>query len=170
VARLGLQLLGQAAHVALGAQDVVAGLVVARLGHRGHGQDGDVLHGRELARALVHLLLEKAVLVAQEIGHALELQLGLHARQHHRRADRLGDVVHPADLEAGRLRFDIGLGRQEQHRDVGGARVLLEAAADLVAVHLGHHHVEQDDVGRRIGLGDLQRALALAGHRPCRTP
>ena len=37
--------------------------------------------------------------------------------------------------------------RQEHHRDQSRLGILLELAADLVAIHIGHHNVEQDEVG-----------------------
>src|SRR5262245_55402924 len=52
VGRVRLQVLRQRAYVVLRAPDVVAGLVVARLGERGHRHDGYVLHDLDLARAL----------------------------------------------------------------------------------------------------------------------
>ena len=66
------QVLGQQLDVVLGAPDVVAGLVVARLGQRGHGVDGDILDRRHLARAPLDFLFQIVVLVAQEIGRVLD--------------------------------------------------------------------------------------------------
>jgi hypothetical protein len=43
-----------------------------------------------------------------------------------------------------------------------GPRVGLEPLAGLEAIHLGHHHVEQDDVDRR--LADVD-GLAAGGRR-----
>jgi hypothetical protein len=37
----------------------------------------------------------------------------------------------------------------------------LQLAEDFVAVHVGHHDVEQDQVGFVIRLGNFQRALAI---------
>ena len=47
------------------------------------------------------------------------------------------------------------------HRDVMRRRIGLEPAADLEAVHVRHHHVEQDDVAFG-ALADRQRLGAVA--------
>ena len=98
-ARMAAQLLGQRLDVVLGAADVVAGIGVAGFGQRGHGLDGHILDRHHLARAAGHFLFEESRLVAQEVGGGLEAQVGLDARQHDRRADRLGDVVHRAHFK-----------------------------------------------------------------------
>ena len=49
--------------------------------------------------------------------------------------------------------------RDHDHRNVMGGRIVLEPAADLEAVHVGHHHVEQHDVAFR-ALADRQRLAA----------
>ena len=74
-ARVVLQLLGQRLDVELGAADVVAGVVVARFGERGHGQDGDVLDRRDLARAPRDLGFQEGVLVPEEVGRRLDLEV-----------------------------------------------------------------------------------------------
>ena len=56
--------------------------------------------------------------------------------------------------------FGFGQAGHEDDRDVRGLLVGLQPARDLEAVDAGHHRVEQDDVGHRLG-GALQRALAV---------
>ena len=85
------------------------------------------------------------------------------AGQDEGRTDRLGDVVDRAGVEAALLVEFFVADRQEDHRDAGGGRVVHEPAADLVAVHVGHRDVEQDQVGHRRAGGQLQRALAPGG-------
>ena len=162
-ARVVFSCSAQRLDVVLGAADVVAGVVVARFRQRGHGQDGDVLDRVHLARAPGDLDFQEVVLVAQEVGRRLERELGRHPRQDDGRADRLGDVVHRAQFQALLLVLDLGHGGQEDDRDVTRLRVGLELLADLVAVHAGHHDVEQDQVGRGVGPDDLQRLLAVVG-------
>jgi hypothetical protein len=48
------------------------------------------------------------------------------------------------------------------HRNVLGALFGLEPPADLEAVHAGHHHIEQHDIGALVGT-DLKRLTAA----PC---
>ena len=163
-ARVVAQVLGQGLHVQLGATDVVAGLVVARLGQRGHGHDGHVLDGLHLQRAQRHLALQVGALVAQEVGRGLERQVRGHARQQDGRADGLGDVVHRPQLQAQALVLHVGARGEEDHGNVARVQVRLEPAADLIAVHARHHDVEQDEVGRLLALRDLQRLLPLVGH------
>jgi len=158
------QLQRQRLHIVLGAQDVVARFGIAGLGQRGQGQDGDILDRRHLARAALHLQFQKLVLVAQEISRRLEGQLRLDPRQQDRGTDGLGDVVDCADLEPDAFVFLVGPGGHENHRNVGRPPVRLEALAHLVAIHLGHHDVEQDQVGRLRTGRDAQRLLAADSH------
>jgi hypothetical protein len=51
---------------------------------------------------------------------------------------------------------------QEDHRDRTGGRVFLQAPAHLEAVHLGHVHIEQDQV-RVLAAGGFQPFFAVAG-------
>ncbi len=162
-ARMVPQRLRQPAHVVLGAPQVVAGLVVARLRQGCHGHDGDVLDHGDLPQPPLHLLLQVGRLVAEEIPGVLEGEMGGDARVHDQRAERLHDVVHRAHLEPARLVVLAGTGRQEDHRHVHGGRVRLELPARFVAVHVRHHHVKQDQAWRR-GRGDAHRRTARGRH------
>src|SRR5882672_30209 len=63
------------------------------------------------------------------------------------RAERLRDVVVRADVEA-QLLVDVpSLRGKEDHRNVLGRRARLDALAHLVAVELGHHDIQHDEVG-----------------------
>ena len=61
--------------------------------------------------------------------------------------ERLGDVVAGSQFEP----LDDVLGvvqrREENHRDVLQCGVCLQVPDHLVAVHVGHHDVQQDQVG-----------------------
>ncbi|MNF52819.1 hypothetical protein D3C84_341790 [compost metagenome] len=67
-----------------------------------------------------------------------------HPGAHRARADRLVDVIHPARLEALTLAVCVVARRDKEHRDPGIRRIGLEPAAHLIAVHVGHAHVKQD--------------------------
>ncbi len=163
-ARVRAQRLGQRTHITLRALDVIAGLVVARLGQRRHHQDRRILHIAYLLRAPRDLLLQEGALVAQEIRCSLELQMRMHASPQDGRVDRLGQVVHRAEAQAHFLVGVVGQGGQKDDGNVARQRVGLELAADGVAIHLGHHDVEQDQVRRRAGPRDLQRPRAAGRH------
>ncbi|MNV37671.1 hypothetical protein D3C71_1292000 [compost metagenome] len=154
-----LQLAGQRFHIVLRAADVVAGLVVPRFGQRCHGADGGVLQLRQGARAVGHLLLQKVVVVGEQIPRSLELQVVAHARHGDGGVDGLGDVVHCAQLQPHRFVVGGAHGGEENHRNVFGLGVELQAPQHLVAIHVRHHDVEQDQVGL-FGRHDLQRAFA----------
>ena len=75
---------------------------------------------------------------------------------------RLGEVLVGPRLEPGDdvLRFRHR-GHQDDRRERGLLR-LFQLAADRDAVELGHHDVEQDQVGLRF-MGDREGLLAVAG-------
>lgn len=57
--------------------------------------------------------------------------------------------------------FGVGDGAEHHDGDLVGGGLGLEAAEDFKAVHLGHHDVEDDQVGR--GGGDLLEGVFTAG-------
>ena len=59
-------------------------------------------------------------------------------------ANRLGDIVDRAAFEAFLLVHLVGLGRQEDHRDMFEPRTVFYGLADLPAAEPWHHDVEQD--------------------------
>src|SRR5712692_4928868 len=75
------------------------------------------------------------------------------------RGERLVDVHHGSGLEAFGQRLAAALRGEEDDRDVLQAGVLLDLAADREAVHVGHHHVEKDEVEGASG-EQLQRFRA----------
>jgi hypothetical protein len=79
------------------------------------------------------------------------------------RFDGLGDVVGGAGLEALLAVALHRLGGQGDDREVGEARVLADLAGGLVAVHLGHHDVHQDDVDVRVLAEGLDALAAVLG-------
>ena len=83
------------------------------------------------------------------------------AGQHFVGLNRLGDVVHRAELQPGHLVGDVAERREEDHDGLLRLGVGLERAAHFEAVDVGHHDVEQHQVGLRAA-DDLQRRAAVA--------
>jgi hypothetical protein len=79
-----------------------------------------------------------------------------------RLVDGLGQILVGARLEPGHDVLRVGFGGHQDDRDEGEVAVALEVLADLDAVHLGHHDVEQDQV-RLPFAGERQAFLAVAG-------
>ena len=157
------QLFGQGLDVKLGSADMVAGIGIAGLRQGRHSQDGHVLNGRHFAGALLHLLLQEIGLIPQKVGAGFQFQVGFHPGQHHRRADGFGDVIHRAQLQTFFLVLGFGHGGQKDDRNVAGGAVALQTFAHLITVHLGHHDVQQDQIGRSVRGGDGQRLFAAIG-------
>ena len=90
-----------------------------------------------------------------------------HPRHELVRAERLGDVVVGAELEAAdAVRF---FGARGQHDDghAGGGLVGAQRLADIEAAHARQHDVEDDDVDRMVA--DVGERL-VAGRRDVRRP
>ena len=78
------------------------------------------------------------------------------------RTERLGDVVVRPQLQAEDPVHLGGAGGQHQDRDRRGRRIAPEDLADLQAVHLRQHEVEDDEVGPVLP-GGGQGARAVPG-------
>ena len=112
----------------------------------------------------------------REVGHGGEPGLGLASRapQLQVRADAgeqlLGrEGLHEVVVRAGREALDRGLlpgaGREQQHRDAGGARVGAQRGQQLGAAEPRHHDVAQDEVGRLVpGRGERRGPVADRVH------
>ena len=70
----------------------------------------------------------------------------LHTVQQDVHVERLGDVVIGPLPEALQLKFLAVLGGEKDHWDVGRVDIGLDGAAQLHAVHVGHHHVADHQV------------------------
>ena len=107
------------------------------------------IHLRELSLALLERVLQP-----------LDAQHGLHARFELGEVDRLRDVI----VGAGVQPLDLVLcgieGGLQDDRDEGQVPVGLQPAHDFEAVDARHHHVEQDQVGRRL-IHTPKRLLAI---------
>ena len=101
---------------------------------------------------------------AQFIGHHLQSGKRPHARNQRHVGDRLGEEIVGAGFQpayaVGRL-VERG---DHDHRNMMGQRTGLKLTADFEAVHVRHHHVEQDDIAFG-ALGDGERLrTVLRGH------
>ncbi len=86
------------------------------------------------------------------------------------RVERLDQVVVGAGAQAADLLLDLALGGEHDDRDVaGGALLGPDLGRDLVAVELGQHDVEQDQVGR-LGSPQPESLRAVATRRRRRSP
>jgi hypothetical protein len=97
---------------------MVASVRVAGFRERSHGQDGHVLDRRDLLGALGHLGFEVGILVPEEIGDRLSLELRLDPRQDDGGRDRLRDVVRRPQLQAFGLVFRSTHGRVKDHGNI----------------------------------------------------
>ena len=102
--------------------------------------------------------------LAQQIGLGLQRQVRAHAGAHDLRVDGLGNEVHRTQLQSQRLCRFVVVGGDEDDRDVAGCGIGLQPTAHLVAIHAGHHHVQQHQVGL-LGKAHRQRLLATGGHQ-----
>src|SRR5438093_227175 len=161
---------GPRLHEAIPAPHRVQQLLAAEDAPGRAGQDREQLEllGGEVHRVAFHADLE-AVAVDLELADLhVRLLLGVagtgaagdraDAGEQLARRERLGHVVVGAHLEAEDLVTLLDAAGDHDHGDVLGVRVLLEAAADLPAVELRDHDVEQDQVGV-----DLARLLEGVG-------
>ena len=101
----------------------------------------------------------------QLLGPAPQFQMQPHPSPHHRRVDGLVDEIDPAGLQGAGLALGVGAGGDEDHRDVASGRVRLEPFTDLITIQVGHHDIEQDQVGN-LALGERIERLLAGGHEP----
>ncbi|MHC2196102.1 hypothetical protein ACVJF1_008735 [Bradyrhizobium diazoefficiens] len=99
---------------------------------------------------------------AQLVGHHLQPRQRAHACDQHDVGDGFGQ-----EIVGARFQPAVAVGRAVERRhhhdgDVVRRRIGLQTAADLEAVHVGHHHVEQDDVAFGAAR-DRQRLGAVRG-------
>jgi hypothetical protein len=129
----------------------------------GQRPDADQLGQIVLAMRRRHFGFEDGVLVFQPVARLLGFELRAHPGQHQDRLDRLGDVIGRAQQQASFLVVDVGQGGQEDHRDVCGGGVFVQASQYFVAVHAGHHHVEQHQIRPRRAGRRAQGAFSGVG-------
>ena len=86
-------------------------------------------------------------------------QVGLDAGHQLARAERLGDVVVSADLEAEYPVYLVGPGGKEQDGRARDHRIFAELAAQLKPIAIGEHYIEDDE--------DPASRLPIVPRRPC---
>ena len=114
------------------------------------------------------LLVPAAVCHAGELIHhglppelhlvVVELDMGIHPGLDNHRAEGLGHVVHRPQQQPPLLVLDVRQAGQQDHRDKPGQLGALQLLQQGEAVHLGHHHVQQDQ-GKAPLLGGAQARL-----------
>ena len=113
--------------------------------------------GSEFGQALPQI----AFAIPQLPPHAVQVHVGGHPCLDFLQMERLGDIVVAAGLEGPDLVGHVFQRTDENHRDIAQPQVGAQAPAGLEPIHAGHHHVEQDQVGRTAA-GKLQ-AFGTAG-------
>ncbi len=137
-------------------------------------QPGDELSQRAHLFGLHQLLLQLAQVVVGLAQLAIAaVQVLVQTAQLDQRADaglqlsfleRLGQVIVGPAVQPADLHRQVGLGREHDERDVSRIGVVLDAAAELLAVDARHHHVGNDQVGV-FALGHVEPFLAVAARR-----
>ena len=120
----------------------------------------ELLHAVELLELGLHALLERAVQLRDLVVVALDPEQRANAGEELVVVERLRDEVVRAGLDRLRLLGPLAR-RQHDHRQHGRVLARSELPADLEAVELRHHDVEQHEVRARRPC-DLERLPAVA--------
>ena len=127
-------------------------------------------HGHLDLASGVQLLLHALLVSLDDLVGASEVRQVLLQRElctdtglHDGRRDGLGQVVCGPQVQPLGLVLLLAHGRDEDDRDVLGGIVLLELTADFIAVHLGHHDVQEDQVRGARGACRLERLRSVDG-------
>jgi hypothetical protein len=75
--------------------------------------------------------------------------------------ERLVDVIHSPDFKAASFFLGAGLAGEKDNGDFACGGVSLKAGADFVAVHAGHHNVEEDEIWFFFGRGESEGFFAV---------
>ena len=119
-----------------------------RLGKLRRQETAQPADALELADLGVHLGLEALVQRLHLVVQRLDAQHGADPGDQRAVVDRLGEVVVAAGVEPSDDVLLAGLGRHQDHRDERQGGVGLHPAHDFEPVDLGHHDVEQHQVGQ----------------------
>ncbi len=101
---------------------------------------------------------------AQLVGHHLQPRQRSHPCDQHDVGDRLGEEIVRARFQPSHAIGGIVERRHHHHRDEMRLRIGFQPPADLEAVHVRHHDVEQHDVALG-AFADLQRLRTATGGR-----
>ena len=117
----------------------------------------------QFASPLPHLLFEMLIQFGEVASQGGALEVGAQAGQDFVLVERLCHVVDATRGKPFDNPLDIVPRRQKNNRNRRQGFTRLQLAAGLVAVHLRHHHVEEDDVGARM-IGYFQGGRTIRCH------
>ena len=107
------------------------------------------------------------------VGQRLQPHQTLDARHQLEVVDRLGQKIVGASLQAAHAISHLVERGHHNDRDMRGRRIAFQPAADLEAVHVRHHDIEQDNVDLAVlagldGIGPVQggQHLEILGQQP----
>ena len=138
-----------------------------------HDADGGGIEGRpieafaldQIGGARADLALEDLAVAVVVVAVGLEPQQIPHPNRELGTVDRLAQKLLGAGLEAAHPGVAIVERSDHDHGNVLGGGVRLDGFGQLVAVHPGHHDVEQDQVGRLALHHDERLFSAARGHQ-----
>ena len=146
------------------AADMLARFAVAELDGGGERLDHAEVELQDLLRAAQQFVLLALHGAAQAFTRVEQFHDRLHPPPHDVRHDRLADDVHNAEVVPFAHDGVAGFGRDEKDRQALRHAPRLQAAQQLDAVDIGHHHIEQHGAQRPFGrFDDLQRFGAAGG-------
>ena len=129
------------------AQDVGPGFGVAELGGAGEAGNGFLFAGDDLGGLADHGVAQVVVPGAQALVAGAQGEHGAHARVELVAIDRLGEEVVGAGGEALVAHFFLVGGRHHEDRHGVGGVVLAHRLDEFDAVEVGHHVIDDDQVG-----------------------
>ncbi len=142
-------------------QDLLVARRHDRLGKLRRQEPAQPANPLELLDLGRHLGFEAEVQHLHFVVQRLDAQHGAYPGDQRAMVDRLGEIVVAAGVEAGDHVLRRRLGGDHDHRDEGQALVGLQPAHHFQPVDLGHHDVEQDQVGQ--GFRHFRQGLLAVG-------
>ena len=125
----------------------------------GNGARVAIKHQYAVAGGLEQAAMAQFAFVQCQLRLA-QRQVRAHARHQLLNLEGLADAIDAAGGKRRNPAVDVGQGRHEDDRDIAIVVAVLQAAAGLEAVDIGHHDVEQDQV--RTGKSDPVERLEPA--------
>ena len=124
---------------------VLAGDVVPVFRRAGKAMDDFFPGGCQFRGPFADLLLQLLGVVGQAFLVSLRGQGVADAGNQIVRIDRLGKKIGRAQIQCVSLRFRVGGGGQDQHRESPGILIQSKRAKDVQPTHLRHHDVQQQE-------------------------